>query len=189
MLSVSVLIPAILLAVNLVQHPIPPSAWQAAGREVRRIPPRDFKQLPPGIVSQLERMNCAIPQRWDHLPDQPLQNVISGEFARKGQRDWAVLCSAAGKSWIQVFWGGPEKCAARVGESDDFLQEVEPGKIGYARQIAAADEKNILHYQKENGGPPPPRITHLGIDDGFGESGSTVRYCQRGRWLELMGGD
>jgi hypothetical protein len=49
----------------------------------------------------------------------PLTNVISGEFAARGQRDWAALCSANGRSTIHVYWGGPSTCATAFTAHND----------------------------------------------------------------------
>lgn len=68
----------------------PQKEWDVADADVRRLQPNAFAQLPAKILRYLEAHQCTIPQNYaDQLP----HNVIRGEFARRGQRDWAVLCS------------------------------------------------------------------------------------------------
>jgi hypothetical protein len=76
--------------------------FQAAERKVVRLPPSAFPALPAGIVRELQRRGCTIPQAYFKTPN----NVASGQFAHPGQRDWAVLCSIKGASSILVFWNG-----------------------------------------------------------------------------------
>jgi hypothetical protein len=74
--------------------------WDKAEKEIRRFKPSEFKSLPEAVVKELEQMGCTIPQ--SDVETEP-HNVIRGEFARKGQVDWAVLCSKEGKSSVLVF--------------------------------------------------------------------------------------
>ncbi|MBZ5542923.1 MAG: hypothetical protein LAO07_04495 [Acidobacteriia bacterium] len=67
-------------------------------------------------MKQLESRGCTIPQSAEFSAP---HNVITGEFARKAQKDWAVLCSTQGKSTILVFWGGPAKCFAELASAKD----------------------------------------------------------------------
>ncbi|PYR66590.1 MAG: hypothetical protein DMG20_12690 [Acidobacteria bacterium] len=39
------------------------------------------------------------------------------------------------------------------------------------------------------GGPKPPPIDHLGINDVFIEKASVVWYFYQGKWLQLQGAD
>ena len=53
-----------------------------ADLQVTRLPPSAFPELPKSIRRELERRGCTIPQVW---ADKKPQNVIKGEFTRKGQ--------------------------------------------------------------------------------------------------------
>ena len=59
----------------------------------------------------------------------------------------------------------------------------------FDRGLGTADRKFIVDSYKAYGGPKPPPITHLGINYEFLERASLVRYCHRGKWLELTGAD
>ena len=93
------------------------------------IKPEQVKGLPSNIVMELKKLDCLIPQGiLDHT------NAIEGEFAIKGQKDWAVLCSINGKSSIHIFWGGSKKCPSVIAErwDEEYLvinNQVGPGNI------------------------------------------------------------
>lgn len=149
--------------------------------KVKRLRPAAFAELPARITRKLERLGCTIPQvTIEGLAMNEPHNVVGGEFARRGQKDWAVLCSRRGRSAIHIFWGKPTRCANVIG--------VEPDDP--ARYIGTADAKYIReHYEAYGGTPPPPPPHHLGINDGYAEKGSQVWYCHRGKWLTLQGAD
>jgi hypothetical protein len=162
--------------------------WSQAERAVKRLPPSAFPDLPVEVVEQLEARGCMIPQ----VSEMPKpHNVIRGQFARKGQTDWAVLCSKDGQSSILVFWGKPCRCPTELALTDDkkFLQNIEGKRIGYSRYITAVDQDFILEHYKAYGGLKPPPLEHEGIEDGVVEKGSLVHYCYRGQWLALTGVD
>ena len=147
--------------------------WDEAARRIRYLSPAELLAAPPGVVRALEDRACRIPQEWsDSLP----HNVIRGEFARRGQEDWAILCSRAGVSQILVFWnrgdGGVDSLAPH--EDKSFLQTVESDRIGFSRRIGIADDT---------------ARDHQGIDDAFVEKGSRIFYYTEGEWLELAGAD
>ena len=75
---------------SLAQFDASKADWGRADRDIRRLPPSAFPQLPANLVQDLQRRGCTIPQA--HHKKQP-HNVIKGEFAKPGQTDWAVLCS------------------------------------------------------------------------------------------------
>lgn len=163
--------------------------WAAADSATMRLPPVAFPRLPKSIVQYLRARGCTIPQTY--LSSAP-HNVISGEFARRGQSDWAVLCSQNGDSSILVFWRGSTKSVAEIAKAPDrdFLQTISGGgKIGFSRMIEAVDRDDIIKHYEAYGGPKPPSIDHQGIDDAYVEKASVVRYYYRRRWLELQGAD
>lgn len=165
---------------------------QSENAPFHRLPPSAFAQLPRSIVRYLQARGCTMPQySFKRKP----HNVISGAFARQGQRDWAVLCSRHGFSSVLVFWNGRTDAVAELARFPDniFVQrEVGSGKAHHARVISAVNKDYILsHYQGYKGPdvPKPPPIRHQGIDDGYMEKGSTVHYYYRGKWLQLQGAD
>jgi hypothetical protein len=162
--------------------------WEKANREVTRLAPSSFRQLPKAVMQELERRNCTIPQVWNAY--QP-GNVIYGEFLKKGQKDWAVLCSVRLQSSILVLPAASPQTAFKIAEEEDLnmLQGVGDGKIGYSREITPVGEAFIRQHDEANGGPKPPPIDHLGINDAFVEKGSVVFYYYQNKWLQLTGSD
>jgi hypothetical protein len=150
------------------------------------INPDQLKGLPTNIIVELKKLDCVIPQGiLDHT------NAIDGEFAIKGQKDWAVLCSTNGKAHIHIFWGGPEKCPSFIAErsDEDFIYKQSNGDWEYFRGLGKVDKKFILDHYEAYGGTKPPPITHDAIDDRWLEKGSVVHYCHQGQWIELTGAD
>jgi hypothetical protein len=159
-----------------------------ASQGISYSPPSAFVQLPLKIQSELQSRGCQIPRPYTGTAN---ANVIRGQFARRGQTDWAVLCSKEKISSILVFWNGSETTPAEIDPAPDgnFLTPLENGKAGYARAIAPVGNQFIMTHFKAYGGPQPPPIDHEGIDDEFLEKGSTVHYFYEGQWLELTGSD
>lgn len=165
-----------------------PDEWDAANAEVRRLLPDAFPKLPGSVKRELKKRHCTVPQTF--ISTQP-HNVIAGEFARKGQEDWAAICSSGQMSAILVFWGGSGKdvFAFPTGPDKNYLQGIGGGKIGYSQMIDVVGEDYILEHYKRYGGPTPPPITHDGINVAFVEKASSVLYFEKGEWLSLTGAD
>src|SRR5215210_7852063 len=118
--------------------------WRAADAATVRLSPTAFPRLPRRVRRSLLLRGCTIPQTF---ADAKPHNVISGEFAKKGQRDWAVLCSRNRVSSIMVFWGGSARAVAEIAKGEDrtFLQVVGGnGEIGFSRSIIAVGRDQIL---------------------------------------------
>lgn len=162
--------------------------FDQAERRIVPLPPAAFPELPGNVVRELQRRGCSIPQTaYTKKP----HNVISGEFAKSGQTDWAVLCSVKGVSTILVFWGGSEKNPAEIATTQDriFLQGISPEKVGYSREVTPVGKDFIVRHYHAYGGTKPPPIDYLGIDDAFLEKASVVWYFYAGKWLKLTGAD
>src|SRR5258708_23519943 len=80
--------------------------------------PESFSERPPSVTSSLAEEGCRIPQATIERKI-VATNVISGEFARANQMDWAILCSKGGRSYIRVFWGGAAHCPSRIDKGRD----------------------------------------------------------------------
>lgn len=163
--------------------------WQLADQMTVRLAPSEFRQLPENIVRALQARWCTIPQSF--IIAKP-HNVISGEFSKRGQTDWAILCSRAGVSSILVFWGGSDTSVAEISRAPDrdYLQVIDgAGRIGFSRVLNGVDRKYILDHYQNYGRPKPPPIKHQGINDAFAEKASVVHYFYRGHWIELQGAD
>jgi hypothetical protein len=125
-----------------------------------RFTPDRFVALPPSVREAFTAINCQVPQ--NNLSAGP-GNVIEGEFAVKGQRDWAALCSNGSLTEIRVVWGGPARCgdslAAR--QDSDSLVATAPGYYSYGRSItlAARGPQDVIDDTVVNG----PRTMHACI--------------------------
>jgi hypothetical protein len=155
--------------------------------------PRTFLQLPPPFQEQLVAEGCGIPE--SGFSSRVSANVIQGQFAASGQIDWAVLCTNSGRTSIRVFWGGPvNTCPSQIGAFPNDTHMVPDGRDGpyYGRTITTASPSRIREahgrYGAEQAGKLPATLTHDGIEDGS-EKGSSISFCDNGRWLELPGAD
>ncbi len=162
--------------------------WDRANKDVVRLKPSEFSQLPGKIITDLEKRGCTIPQTYF---EREKQNVIQGEFKKKGQNDWAILCSNNNTSSILIYWNGSIKKISIIASAEDksFLQSIGGGEIGFSRGIEPANAKYIYDHYYTYGGVKPPKIKYLGINDIFAEIASTVWYFHKGKWLELQGAD
>ncbi|OIO03335.1 MAG: hypothetical protein AUJ51_04395 [Elusimicrobia bacterium CG1_02_56_21] len=166
----------------------PPNVWDVANSKVKRLLPSAFPELPISIKEDLSERQCTVPQTF--ASTQP-HNVIQGEFAQKGQKDWAVLCSTGQVSTILIFWGGSTKEVSSIYSSLDrsYLQGIGGDEIGYSQEIFTVGREHILEHYKAHGGPTPPPIDHDGIEHSFVEKASTVLYYHKKEWLSLTGAD
>ncbi len=182
------LIPSVLiLSLLAVSGKAVADEWDDADRATRRLDPAEFRELPAAIIVDLKKRGCTIPQATEI---EGRHNVIRGEFAKRGQEDWVVLCSRNRVSSILVFWGGKNSCPPEFALYADknYLQTLVDG-IGYSRAIGSVGKGFIISSFNAFGGPTPPPITHHGIDDAFLGKASGVHYCHNGQWIRLQGAD
>lgn len=97
----------------LVVNAVRADVWGEAEKQIVRLDPIAFNELPREIVNELKAMKCAVPQTYERSKP---HNVINGSFAERTQMDWAVLCSRKGVSLIKVFWGGAARCHQKFQE-------------------------------------------------------------------------
>ena len=164
--------------------------WDRADKEVVRLAPEAFDELPRQVKKELDRRQCTIPQVSGEWGDDK-QNVVRGRFKRPDRIDIAVLCSRDRVSSILVFLGGSVDKVDELASAPDstYLQRGVGRKIIYSRYISAADSKTIRRYHAAFGEPPLPPLNHDGIDDGFAGKASTVLYWHAGEWRTLRGMD
>jgi hypothetical protein len=165
---------------------------------IRKLQPADVAELPPEFVEKLNARGCAIPQfgATGHAGDTAgagdttgsPANVIHGEFARRGQEDWAVLCSKGGSSTIVIFWGKTTACPASLARLEDahYLKRGKDKKIRYSRSIRALGENDLGDRAGIAGLKP---LSHQGIDDRFVGKSSAFFYCSEGKWKIFPGKD
>lgn len=180
------------LAIPLTAQRVPTAReFAAAAKNIRRLRPAAFPQLPPAFARTLERLGCMIPQpNPEQIPrgDAPMNNVIHGAFARQGDADWAAVCSRRGQSRVRIYWSHDRPCPVWLPgtfRDADFLQGWGDGRIVYSFSIAAVSERQLRGYPP----PVPLRLTHQAIDAGFLGKASTVWYCKQGRWQSIAGAD
>lgn len=79
--------------------------WSAAEQAIVRVRETAFAKLPERVRRALRESRCLVPQPGDRVAGRgPPVNAISGQFARAGQVDWAILCSSGGYSSIYLVW-------------------------------------------------------------------------------------
>lgn len=154
-----------------------------------RLSPRDFPALPAQVASAFIELGCTVPQASYYVKGK--SNVISGSFAKLGQKDYAILCSKNGVSQIQVFWGGNTRCESELEIVDDvtFFQGVGSGKREYSRIIGVTSRRSIPNISPADGDYKLKDPYHDAIYDAFAEKASTIFYCEKGKWHELEGAD
>ena len=147
--------------------------------------PSAFKSLPRNIIRYLEKNNYRIPQCWCN--GNP-HNVVSGSFARKGQRDWAVLASRGGTSSVLVFWKGSTRLPGTIQSLPDklFLQLHRDIHMQYNRLIKTVGKDFVERHAVWYGCTKPPLIDHSGITDAYVDKTTTVHYYYRGKWVDLQ---
>jgi hypothetical protein len=184
-----------------------------ANDHVRRLEPSELAGAVPGLpaefVEKLNARGCTIPQfdaggvagaGADGVANgaasgasdasdaagsaaQP-NNAIRGEFARRGQKDWAALCSNGTTSTIVIFWGKATACPASLARLDDaHYLKAGGGKrdrtLHYSRAIRALGEDGL--DARPGLGELRP-LKHQGIDDRFVGKSSAFFYCNEGKW-------
>ena len=164
---------------------------ERADAEILRLQPSAFRELPASITRELVRRGCLIPQAEEWADG--LHNVISGQFRRPGQTDWAIVCSIDRISSILVFWNGSAADVENLNgdrrPDRDYLQDIGDHRLGFSWLISAVGKKYILDHYAWHGGPEPPRIDHEGINSAFVGKASTILYWYKGEWLHLQGAD
>ena len=154
---------------------------------LRRLPIDAFPNLPPAIAAALRARHCTVPQPY---PTGAPRNVIRGDFMARNESGWAVLCSVKASTTLLVFRNDTDPSPQSVSTSPDlgYLQ-MEKNQVLYLHEIVTANRDFILGHYRAYGGPPPPPIDHLGIDDSFLEKASVTWYFHEGKWLRLQGAD
>lgn len=154
----------------------------------RQLPPSAFAELPAGIVDDLTARGCSIPQSY---PDSTPHNVVRGRFGLGDQSDIAALCLRDTTSVILVYRGALADSVVELAPRPHLQAELSDTSSGFTfpRAIGLADSAFIQSRFERYGGPRPPVLDHLGINDIFVGKASVVWYWHRGQWLQLQGSD
>lgn len=160
---------------------------QAQPPAVRLLQPRQIPNLPASVRTELERLGCEIPQ---NETSKPPNNVVSGEFAKVAQKDWAALCAQSGKMRVVVIWGGRNSCSAQPSNKTDPVANIwsQQQDGPFETYVALARPAKILRFREFFGNSNRNPVTHDGIEYGGGNA-SVIYYCDAGNWLELQGDD
>jgi hypothetical protein len=151
----------------------PPTDFARGEREIVRIAPIYFVNMPSTVRDVLEDRGCTVPQTWgEKWP----ANAIRGHFVGASWDDWAVLCSVKGTSSILVISGG--KIVASLGPSADreHVAGILPGRAVFERGINRA-------------APSAIHRPHDGIEDWFKSNVSEIHYFNGTKWIVLLGAD
>src|SRR3569832_1023729 len=155
-------------------------AWIQADINIVRLEPTKFPMLPSAIKHELESRSCLIPQSYE--AEQP-ENVISGQFGKNKDLDWAVLCSKDRESSILIFWDGSVKDVESIEKhSDKEFIELIGGKPVYARVISTIDKAGISAYAERSAEDAHTLFSHDGIKDVYSWRASIVHYFDKGKW-------
>jgi hypothetical protein len=165
--------------------------WVKADSLMLRLPPTAFLTLPTPIRHFLEKGGYTIPQNgFDTIPN----NVISGNFMRPGQVDWAILASRDLVSSIFIFWGNSPDSVSELQREDDigYLQTGERDSIVFSRMI-----ETIIRPQVDSTCTSTPDLVplkqnpnpHDAILHGFFPKHSSVLYWSDGTWYDCIGSD
>lgn len=149
---------------------------------IRLLPVASFPDLPAEVAAQLNRTGCMIPQTFE--AQQP-ENVIEGAFRAPNSRDWAALCSVAGRTTLYVFFAGHYDSPEAVrSQADTLWLGAEPGSsvYGSAWGIAVRNAADMHESRQWHG---TVRFDHDGIEDARLERSATVDYWQADKWLAL----
>jgi hypothetical protein len=148
---------------------------------IPRFTPDRFAALPPTVREAFTAMNCQVPQ--PTLTGGP-QNLVQGELAAKGQRDWAALCSDGTTTQIRVVWGGPVRCEDSFAplQDSDLVRVTAPGIGTYTRVLSVASIEQIGRHLLRLRATLPEPPSHDAIEDGP-ETARRVHYCRGGHWM------
>lgn len=159
--------------------------WHSS-QGVRMVAPHAFTPLTGAVRDSFVAKRCLVPQAEGVNVPRDLHNMISGDFAARGQTDWAALCSRADSSRIVVIWGGPARCPSELGREQNRMLHEGLDSPRYRRLIAAADSvtSGVVYAT----GPGYRKLDHDAIVE-------RERYyvrawlCDNGQWAEVVQSD
>jgi len=145
-------------------------------------PPSTFGDLPRAFRGELASRGCSVPQ------SDSGSNVIHGHFGDGSQIDWAVLCSDRVQSAIFVYWGGPAQCPREIQRApDDQYSAVYPTHTEFLRSIYVTDGYQVHGPRGRPGTDRTVKLAHDAIEDSKHNAGSTVWFCEGGKWTHYTG--
>lgn len=152
---------------------------------IRRLPVNAFPDLPAPIVDELNRRQCLIPQSYEaHHPE----NVVHASLERAGSSDWAVLCSAAGKVSLLVFFSGApvgRPSVLGMAEEKQRLQRHDSsGILGFNWAIEPASPEAV-HDAQSAMRKRPPLPDHDALADITLDRTTIYHFFKKGSWTAV----
>lgn len=160
-----------LLLLGMAQEPA--TDFARGEREIVRVAPIYFLDMPSAIRELLEDRGCTVPQTWgEKWPG----NAVRGHFIGASSDDWAVLCSVEGTSSILVISGGSVVATLAPSADRDHVAGILPGRAVFERGINRAAASEI-------------KRRHDGIEDWPKSNVSEIHYFNGTKWIVLPGAD
>jgi len=146
-------------------------------------PPSAFGELPRAFRGELASRGCSVPQ------SDSGSNVIHGHFGGGSQVDWAVLCSRGGQSMIFTYWGGPAQCPREIQLAPDnqYSAVYNETRTVFLRSIYVTDSYQVHGPRGRPGTDRRVTLAHEAIEDSYHNAGSTVWFCEAGKWIKYTG--
>ncbi len=142
--------------------------------DLRILEPDQVRILTPQVRSDLARRGCKVSlfTKWDGP-----HNTITGEFARPGQKDVAVLCLKADDMSILVYWAG----------SPDRAEELRRFPADAYRMIHTVTPFVLKRRAiRDEAVDRLPAFDHDAIEDGPAGGATETMYNLEGRWLQVF---
>lgn len=146
-------------------------------------PPSAFGGLPRAFRAELTSRGCSVPQSDSGA------NVIHGHFGGGSQVDWAVLCSRRGESMIFTYWGGPAQCPREIQLAPDYQSSAvyDSTRTVFFRSIYVTHAYQVHGPRGRPGTDRRVPLAHDAIEDSKHNGGSTVWFCEDGKWIKYAG--
>jgi len=138
--------------------------------------PGAFPELSSGIVRELESRKCMVPQYPKTWKATDRINVIRGEFAKAGQKDWAVVCSVPGEMSLLVFWNASDKGFAEV-----------PLELSDGYVLSGSVPKETLMEKYKDKIPAGVIVDHDAIGISNADNRTIIHYFNAGKWIQVGG--
>ncbi len=149
---------------------------------IRHLPVNSFPQLPAAVQNELNRRGCLIPQTYEaHGPE----NVVQASLARRGSRDWAVLCSEHGTASLLVFFAGgaaEPTVLASAPETERLQANAATGVLGFDWGIDAASPQQV-HEAQAGMRHRPPLLDHDALADSLIDQKTVYHYYSENAWV------
>ena len=154
---------------------------------IRHLPVSSFPELPVGVVGELNRRGCTIPQTYQARRP---ENVVHASLEHAGSSDWAVLCSVEGTVSLLVFFDGGEsreqQAMVLVTAQEKERLQVHPGNavLGFNWGIDPASPQQV--HDAQNGMEKrPARVDHDALADSVVDQGTVFHFYSKSEWILL----